>query len=54
MTFVTGLALFLGSRKGELRSRDGFMVTALFYIGLGVYGALPIYLDEGFTGTFTE
>ncbi len=54
ITFVTGAGLMLGARKGELRSRDGFMVTALFYLGLGVFGALPIYLDSEFTGTFTE
>ncbi len=54
ITFVTGLGLFLSSSKGDLRSRDGFMITALFYLGLGISGALPIYLDTGFTGTFTE
>ncbi len=54
ITLGTGLALFLSSRRGDLRSRDGFMVTVLFYLGLGVFGALPIYFDTGFAGSFTE
>jgi trk system potassium uptake protein TrkH len=32
--------------KSELQIRDGFMVTAAFWIVLGVYGALPFLLSD--------
>jgi len=54
ITLATGSALVLLTRRGELRSRDGFMVTALFYVGLGLFGALPLYLDADFHGNFTD
>lgn len=55
ITFVAGLGLFLGSRdRRELRSGDGFFITVLFYLGLGLFGALPLYLSESIDTTFTD
>ena len=41
--FAAGLVLWLPSRGRhvELRNRDGFLVVAFYWIGLGLLGALP-------------
>ena len=55
ITMLSGLVLFFGSRdKRELRSGDGFFITVLFYSGLGLFGAIPLYLAEGVHATFTD
>lgn len=48
ITFCTGLAVWLPfqNRRKELRTRDGFIITALFWTVLGSFGALPLYLNE--------
>lgn len=44
ITLGTGLLLWLPMRPiRELRNRDGFIVVALFYVGLGLFGAVPFY-----------
>jgi trk system potassium uptake protein len=54
VTLLTGLLMWIGSRdKRELRSRDGFLITVLFYVGLGLFGAIPLYLDESVGVSFT-
>ncbi|MFT6956775.1 MAG: trk system potassium uptake protein TrkH [Halieaceae bacterium] len=48
ITFFSGLAIWLpvrGSRH-ELRIRDGFLITSLFWTVLGLFGALPFALNE--------
>lgn len=51
---AAGAALwFAGRGGGELRSRHGFVVTVLFYGGLGLIGAVPLLL-AGVTGSFTD
>jgi trk system potassium uptake protein TrkH len=55
VTLVSGLVMWLPMRgKRELRSGDGFLVTALFYISLGLFGAIPFYLSESLDLTFTD
>ena len=55
VTLVTGLAMwFLPRDKRELRAGDGFLVTVLFYLGLGLFGALPLYLAESLDASFTD
>lgn len=56
ITFVSGLALWLPLRKAkhELRIRDGFLVTSLFWTVLGLFGALPFALTETLHLTPTE
>ncbi len=39
------LAPFLRS-QGELHVRDGFVVVVMFWLVLGLFGALPLYLDS--------
>lgn len=47
-TATSGVALWLATQraKTELQIRDGFMVTAAFWIVLGVFGALPFLLSD--------
>jgi trk system potassium uptake protein TrkH len=55
VTIVCGLAMWLLPRdKRELRAGDGFLITVLFYLGLGLFGALPIYLSESVPASFTD
>ena len=48
LTLITGAVLWLPVRRAErdLRTRDGFFVVAMFWIGLGLAGALPFVLSE--------
>lgn len=55
ITALCGLVLWLPNRGGQdLRAGDGFMITALFYLGLGLFGALPFYLAESMALSFTD
>ena len=48
ITFACGLLMWAAgwNAKGELRLRDGFLITSLFWIVLGLFGALPFALTE--------
>lgn len=56
ITLLAGLLLIaIGRiRRETLRSGDGFVVTALFYAGLGLFGAAPLYLHDGLDISFTD
>lgn len=46
VTMVVGFVTWLpvrGQRK-ELRTRDGYLITVLFWLVLGLFGAVPLYL----------
>jgi len=49
ITVGVGGSLWLFVRSApDLRSRDGFLITVLFYAALGTFGALPLWLlDRG-------
>ena len=54
--FLTGFAITLGvgllvwlpvrGQRNELRTRDGYLITVLFWLVLGLFGAIPLYLLE--------
>ena len=44
---------FASGERRELRSRDGFLITGLFYIALSTIGATPFLLTD-VAGTFTD
>jgi trk system potassium uptake protein len=49
ITFVTGFVVWWPARKerAELKTRDGFLITVLFWAVLGLFGAIPLhYADE--------
>ena len=55
ITALVGLVLWSVVRSdADLRSRDGFLITVLFYISLGTFGALPLYLLDGGDLSFTD
>ncbi|MDQ2077064.1 TrkH family potassium uptake protein [Marinimicrobium sp. ABcell2] len=56
ISFVAGLAIWLPvrGRKDELRTRDGFLITALFWFVLGMFGALPLYFSMGLDLSVTD
>ncbi|MGB8714638.1 MAG: TrkH family potassium uptake protein [Onishia taeanensis] len=47
ITVATGGLLYWPNRNArkELRTRDGFLIAALFWTVLGLFGALPLMLD---------
>ena len=56
LTFFAGLALWLPVKDAqeELRIRDGFLITSLFWTVLGLFGALPFALTPSLDMTITE
>ena len=56
ITLVTGLVCWLPTRKqrAELRIRDGFLVTVLFWAVLGFYGSFPLMLSDQPELSFTD
>lgn len=55
ITAGVGLLLWaLVRSNSDLRSRDGFLITVLFYLSLGTSGALPLWLLEGGGLSFTD
>lgn len=53
---VLGLVLWLPVMhiRKELRLRDGFVVVVLFWVGLGLTGAIPLLLSEQPSLSFTD
>ena len=55
ISFLLGGFLWAGGRgEIELRSRDGFLITVLFYLGLGFTGAVPFLLAPAVGVPFTD
>lgn len=62
--FVLAFAVTLGAglfawlpvarSRHELRNRDGFVITALFYLALSLFGALPLWLEPGAWTSYTD
>ena len=55
-SLATGLLLWLTTRrcKRDLRLRDGFIAVVLFWLVLGLFGALPFYLEPHIGMTVTD
>lgn len=55
ISFLAGGTLWVAGRgEIELRSRDGFLITVLFYFGLGFTGAVPFLLAPSVGVGFTD
>lgn len=56
ITLVSGLAMWwpLRNVRAELKTRDGFLITVLFWAVLSTYGAIPLYVTESGWHTFTD
>ena len=48
ITLLTGFAAWLPTRKqrAEMRVRDGYLITALFWVVLGTFGSIPFLLSN--------
>jgi len=48
IVFICGLVAWLPARKAQrdLRLRDGFLIAATFWLGLGSFGAIPLLLTH--------
>jgi len=56
LTLAAGFLIFWPARRAklDLRLRDGFLVVAGFWVVLGVFGAVPLYLSDLPALTFTD
>ena len=48
VTFLCGFILYIASsnRKEDLRTKDGFIITVLFWTVLAIFGSFPLYFTE--------
>tara|TARA_B100000686_G_scaffold23838_1_gene22432 strand:+ start:9931 stop:11382 length:1452 start_codon:yes stop_codon:yes gene_type:complete len=55
-TFLCGLILFMlsSSRKEDLRTKDGFIITVLFWTVLAFFGSFPLYFAEEINISYTD
>ena len=55
ITLAAGLLLWAPGRgRPKPKDGDGFLITALAYVGLGLFGAIPFHLDDSTALSFTE
>ncbi len=56
VSFITGLAIWWPVRliRDDLRLRDGFLIVCLFWIVLGLFGAVPLYVSQAPALSFTD
>jgi trk system potassium uptake protein len=56
LILASGVLIWLPARRDtrDLRLRDGFLVAAIFWLGLGTFGALPLLLAVTPDMTVTE
>ncbi|SFR65655.1 trk system potassium uptake protein TrkH [Marinobacter daqiaonensis] len=56
MVFFGGLIVWLPFRRvtGDLRVRDGFLITTLFWVVLSVAGSIPLYLSNNAPYTYID
>ncbi len=56
VTLIIGLATYLPLRKHQLplKARDGFVIVVLFWTVLGVFGAIPLYIDATLNLTIAQ
>jgi trk system potassium uptake protein TrkH len=56
ITFVTGGILWWPARhiRSELKTRDGFLITVLFWSVLGLFGAIPLHFTSEGWHNYTD
>jgi trk system potassium uptake protein len=56
ITFLTGAVIWWPARKekAELKTRDGFLITVLFWSVLGLFGAIPLVFTHAAWDTYTD
>ena len=56
IVLAAGFVIWLPARTahGELRVRDGFLITVLFWVVLGLFGAMPLRIATSAWNTWTD
>ena len=56
ITLAVGFFLWLAFNRynADVRIKDGFLITVLFYVALGIFGALPFVDDQGLNLTIPD
>lgn len=56
ITLFCGLACWLPTHnnRADLRTRDGFLIVALFWTVLGLFGSIPFFMSERMQMSFTD
>ncbi|MCC2659131.1 MAG: potassium transporter [Panacagrimonas sp.] len=56
ITFLTGAVIWWPARneRAELKTRDGFLITVLFWGVLGIFGAIPFYFADEAWHSYTD
>ncbi|TDU28141.1 trk system potassium uptake protein TrkH [Panacagrimonas perspica] len=56
ITFLTGALVWWPARKehAELKTRDGFLITVLFWAVLGAFGAIPLFFADEAWHSYTD
>ncbi|MGQ0619542.1 MAG: TrkH family potassium uptake protein [Panacagrimonas sp.] len=56
ITFTTGAVVWWPARKehADLKTRDGFLITVLFWTVLGIFGAIPLYVADQAWHSYTD
>ena len=56
ITLAVGFFLWLAFNRynADVRIKDGFLITVLFYVALGIFGALPFVDDQGLNLTVPD
>ena len=56
ITLITGVVMFIPSYKNqqEMRTRDGFLITALFWAVLAIFGSLPFIFSNATNLSITD
>ncbi|CUS47793.1 MAG: trk system potassium uptake protein TrkH [Idiomarinaceae bacterium HL-53] len=56
LSLGVGFLLWFANRdqKRELKTREGFLIVVLFWVVLGTVGAIPFWMPDEYTLTFTD
>lgn len=56
LSLVIGLLIWYANRsqKRELKTREGFVIVVMFWVVLGTVGAIPFWMPDEYTLSFTD
>lgn len=56
ITLASGAVLWwpVRNEQGELKTRDGFLITVLFWTVLSLFGAIPLYITDSGWHSYTD
>ena len=56
VTFSCGLILYVisSNRKEDLRTKDGYIITVLFWTVLAIFGSFPLYFGDNLNISYVD